>query len=602
MDGRVLIKKEIPSPETIDEFLYEVNALHSLRFSDHVVRFHGVVVDDEDERIKGLLISYADQGALVDVIYDHCKDAGRGIAWSIRERWARQIVQGLSDIHEAGFVQGDFTLSNIVIDAAGDAKIIDINRRGCPVGWEPPEAAPLIETNQRISMYIGVKSDLFQLGMVLWGLAMEEDEPELQGRPLILGPEVGVPDWYRQITEICLSYDPRMRLQASSLLHMFPSDIKEGTKDDSHLGHASISVDDGYSLRNYLVDELHPDGHPHIKTVEPPSEWPYLNRRYASPSPYQPYYHTRGRSPPSPLPSNIDRNESPRGRYGRTTWAANINIAPSYSDVGADELPPYGVSRQPTPTPTIDKIPLRFSDVPEAPQPVATQELETSLEPPAADQWDLETPRGEGTPDDTKTKEPKHDDKDALYQVVMAELAANLQTQANNGTQDNDTLAAQNLDAETSTVPPAMKETETVGTDQAEPAADHGISVATNAAKDDVVHVPETTDPEGNTALNKTDIGEAATEKTTDPASSTPEEKSATTVGVDLEPSPSCTNDTSVPRTVHVPDSLTGIGTGHGVDEAETMREKGTIHDDEFTVEAKLDEAPALIATTGANA
>lgn len=36
----------------------------------------------------------------------------------------------------AGFVQGDFTLSNIVIDSNDDAKIIDINRRGCPVGWE----------------------------------------------------------------------------------------------------------------------------------------------------------------------------------------------------------------------------------------------------------------------------------------------------------------------------------------------------------------------------------------------------------------------------------------------------------------------------------
>jgi serine/threonine protein kinase len=355
VDGQVLIKKEIPSPETIDEFLYEVNALHSLRFSDNVVRFYGVVVDDDDERIKGLLISYAEQGALVDVIYDHCKDGGRGISWAIRERWARQIVQGLADIHETGFVQGDFTLSNIVIDAIGDAKIIDINRRGCPVGWEPPEAAPLIESNQRISMYIGVKSDLFQLGMVLWGLAMEEDEPELQGRPLILGPEVGVPDWYRQMTEICLSYDPRMRLQASSLLNMFPAHTDEGSSHDSKLEHASISVDDGYSLRNYLVDEYHPDGHPMVKTVEPPSEWPYLNRRYESPSPYQPYYqHTRGRSPPSPLPSNLDRSESPRGRFGRTTWAANINIAPSYSDVSADELPPYGVSRQPTPTPTID--------------------------------------------------------------------------------------------------------------------------------------------------------------------------------------------------------------------------------------------------------
>ncbi|RJE16740.1 Protein kinase domain-containing protein, partial [Aspergillus sclerotialis] len=86
-------------------------------------------------------------GALVDILYDQQGE----IPWPQRERWAKQVVRGLCEIHEAGYVQGDFTLSNIVVDADGDAKIIDINRRGCPVGWEPPEIAAKIESNQRIS-------------------------------------------------------------------------------------------------------------------------------------------------------------------------------------------------------------------------------------------------------------------------------------------------------------------------------------------------------------------------------------------------------------------------------------------------------------------
>src|ERR1700709_360537 len=114
---------------------------------------------------------------------DVSSDGDGKIPWRRRERLAKKIVQGLSEIHEAGFVQGDFTLSNIVIDSDDNAKIIDINRRGCPVGWEPPEVAALIESSQRISMYIGVKSDLYQLGMVLYALATQEDEPENQ-RPL----------------------------------------------------------------------------------------------------------------------------------------------------------------------------------------------------------------------------------------------------------------------------------------------------------------------------------------------------------------------------------------------------------------------------------
>ncbi|KFZ05291.1 hypothetical protein V501_08490 [Pseudogymnoascus sp. VKM F-4519 (FW-2642)] len=219
VNGRVFIKKEIPGPDTVEEFLYEVNALHRLSGSDSVIQFGGVITSNDGSLLKGLLISFAEKGALIDVIYDG-KDE---LSWPRRERWAKQIVQGLSEIHEAGFVQGDFTLSNIVIDGEDNAKIIDINRRGCPVGWEPPEVAALIESKQRISMYIGVKSDIFQLGMVLWALAMQQDEPENQPRPLTLAsaPQE-IPSYYRALVGICLSDDPRTRCHTTSLLSMFP--------------------------------------------------------------------------------------------------------------------------------------------------------------------------------------------------------------------------------------------------------------------------------------------------------------------------------------------------------------------------------------------
>ncbi|KAJ5484079.1 hypothetical protein N7539_005875 [Penicillium diatomitis] len=219
--GRPYIKKEIPGPDTVDEFLYEINALHALNGAPNVIRVEGIVVDEHQEVVKGLLINYAEQGALVDLLYEQ-----RGnIPFQRRERWAKQIVQGLCEIHETGYVQGDFTLSNIVVDENDDAQIIDINRRGCPVGWEPPEIAAKIESNQRISMYIGVKTDLYQLGMTLWALATGEDEPERQPRPLVLGQDVGVPDYYRRLVDICLSPMPRHRLGAKELLHFFPPDL-----------------------------------------------------------------------------------------------------------------------------------------------------------------------------------------------------------------------------------------------------------------------------------------------------------------------------------------------------------------------------------------
>ena len=258
-DNRVLIKKEIPGPDTVDEFLYEVNALEALRGSEHVIRLEGLVTDDHGEVVKGLLISYADRGTLADLLYDLRYPPpvfgmpaaaaplpvamSAALPWPHRARWARQIVAGLADIHEAGFVQGDFTLSNIVIDSRGqlqhgagtaDARVIDINRRGCPVGWEPPEFVELIAAGQRVSMAIGVKSDLYQLGMVLWALAMGCDEPEREMRPLprLKVEEAGqqdgaVPGWYREIVEICLSERPQGRLAAEKLLERFPKEEVE---------------------------------------------------------------------------------------------------------------------------------------------------------------------------------------------------------------------------------------------------------------------------------------------------------------------------------------------------------------------------------------
>lgn len=221
LDEKSFIKKEIPGPDTVDEFLYEINALHALNGSQYVIQVEGIIVDDRREVVKGLLISYAEQGALVDILYEQMGE----ISWRRRERWAEQIVHGLCDIHEAGYVQGDFTLSNIVVDANNNAKIIDINRRGCPVGWEPPEIAAKIESNQRISMYIGVKTDLFQLGMTLWALAMQDDEPERQDRPLVLQEDVKVPEYYRRLVAICMSPTPRHRLSAKELLAFFPKEV-----------------------------------------------------------------------------------------------------------------------------------------------------------------------------------------------------------------------------------------------------------------------------------------------------------------------------------------------------------------------------------------
>ncbi|KAI9746179.1 MAG: hypothetical protein M1818_000860 [Claussenomyces sp. TS43310] len=311
VNGDIYIKKEIPGPDTVEEFLYEINALHRLSGSSSVIQFGGVIVDNDERCLKGLLISYAERGALIDVLFD-CKGQ---LSWTRRERWAKQIVHGLAEIHEAGFVQGDFTLSNIVIDEEDDAKIIDINRRGCPVGWEPPEVAALIESRQRISMYIGVKSDIYQLGMVLWAIAMEQDEPELQPRPLTLDTAaVKIPAYFRAIVRTCLSDDPRNRHHTSGLLSMFPDTDGNNARRDSaaqilefretqYSNLADIVArDDGDSLRVLASKASTVAGH-----AQSDATHTYVNAPTDTTGESY-YYPTRGRSPP-PLESRSENIE-----------------------------------------------------------------------------------------------------------------------------------------------------------------------------------------------------------------------------------------------------------------------------------------------------
>ncbi|KAL8348334.1 hypothetical protein RB598_001571 [Gaeumannomyces tritici] len=332
--GQTLIKKEIPGPDTVDEFLYEVNALTQLQDSKHVIELYGVIVDDNEEHVKGLLISYAEQGALIDMIFDN----DHRLPWARREKWAMQIVAGLSEIHEAGFVQGDFTLSNIVIDSNDDAKIIDINRRGCPVGWEPPEATPLIESGQRISMYIGVKSDLFQLGMVLWAIATQEDEPEAHSRPLRIDADVDCPRWFREVVDMCLCENPRFRVAARILATMFPSSSGSGDGLGRHHEHARLqhaptaSVDSSVNTYGQPVDRA---------ANSPPPEWTF-GHRYIDPptgTSNEPYYFpTRGRSPPSPIASNRGGLGTARGPYSRTpAWSA-YSYDQSHSDRSVSDV------------------------------------------------------------------------------------------------------------------------------------------------------------------------------------------------------------------------------------------------------------------------
>jgi Protein kinase domain len=391
--GRSYIKKEIPGPDTVDEFLYEINALHALHGSEHVIQLEAIVVDDLQQSVKGLLISYAERGAVVDLLYDQKGE----ISWDDRVRWAQQAVQGLSEIHAEGYVQGDFTLSNIVVDQHNNAQIIDINRRGCPVGWEPPEIARKIASNQRISMYIGEKSDIYQLGMTLWALAMDDDEPERHDSPLSTDEFPSeVPEWYQDIVRICLATEPRDRLSARDILLMFPSPPAttrplpvsrisvSGRTERGYIDPASaVERDDierfgrnqsyqddtePLSLTQSYQDDIEPLSltQPHQDDIEPLSQIQYYqdDPAYSSKSSFgNDYTYTYPRSSNYEFESGSSQIERSRGRRPPTNLALTNeghgeHFEDELSPLDSEDFEPQIVSVDPGLEPAYDEIEL----------------------------------------------------------------------------------------------------------------------------------------------------------------------------------------------------------------------------------------------------
>jgi len=128
----------------------------------------------------------------------------------------------IADVHNEGLFMGGLWLEHLGVDADDAIKLLVLSyKRGCVVGWESPEMSEMMKSGQKVSNRPGLKSELYQLGMVLWALATEEDEPELSPRPLKIADEIL--HYYRSMVAICLSARPRDRMWASELLRMFPA-------------------------------------------------------------------------------------------------------------------------------------------------------------------------------------------------------------------------------------------------------------------------------------------------------------------------------------------------------------------------------------------
>lgn len=256
------------------DVMYNIKVLRCLRNNPHFVKFVGIVVDHFEKSLKSYLFEFP-RGKWSHI--DSQLTAEQNIPWGRRENLARQIVEGVKEVHSRGFVIGTLLRTPLPVladdlDCLQFYRFRDSYERELPFVFHfPPECRwvqPLTSSASRDDHYSKVtpKSDIFQLGVLLWILA--ENPPRISRSPMCIRERCdlknsacrnethhdpialprlpdSIPRYYRDAVDSCRAEDPNKRPAAWRLLESFPprscsrtsqnSDPKPGTLDTSSL-------------------------------------------------------------------------------------------------------------------------------------------------------------------------------------------------------------------------------------------------------------------------------------------------------------------------------------------------------------------------------
>lgn len=121
----------------------ELTNLERFRGVPNIVQPAGIIVArnlyitspnrDQPLIIRGILLQYYSGGSLKDILSEHQTAA---YPW---QGWGIQIAAALDCMHAAGKTHLDIKPSNIVVDAEGNAVLIDLSGIGVTYEWRAPE-------------------------------------------------------------------------------------------------------------------------------------------------------------------------------------------------------------------------------------------------------------------------------------------------------------------------------------------------------------------------------------------------------------------------------------------------------------------------------
>lgn len=248
VDGMLVYETKFAHPSPTYEAIYNIQLLHCLKGVAGFVTFMGIVVDRSGKHLKSYLVKFprTKWSILTDKL-----GQDPPVPWRRREKWARQLIEGVRDVHSRGFVVGTLFRAQvrILVDDSDRLEFFRFEKKYimgyCLGSYYPPEA--LHYRNAPPSMEqtncpdLTPKFDIFHLGALLWLIAenrprelpslvcMREgchtnntrcDESHVDPIALPRLPD-SIPKYYRDIIDLCRAADPNDRPAAWRLLDLF---------------------------------------------------------------------------------------------------------------------------------------------------------------------------------------------------------------------------------------------------------------------------------------------------------------------------------------------------------------------------------------------
>jgi serine/threonine protein kinase len=168
-------KMPFAGPDSVDiprRFFEDIKRLCSLQSCNAMARFSGLVVEERSNCVVSYLYE-AEPCGNVRVLLEHAIMLGLRIPLDIREMWASQMVEIVSELHARGVVVGCLALMDFDVDREGNLKLAPIKTSGWHLnntnGNLPPEFRNIGEFD--IASDATFRSDIFQLGHLIWQLA-----------------------------------------------------------------------------------------------------------------------------------------------------------------------------------------------------------------------------------------------------------------------------------------------------------------------------------------------------------------------------------------------------------------------------------------------